>query len=275
MVRELTVQWKAYGALVGSWNMLVYGTAIFVMVKISGDAKVATSKLAFALYFLGLAGLLFGWSHHTYLIPNSPFIRNLGYIISMTELIVLAKIIWDWRRTLSAYTKYRHLFGYHFLFASEIWIFLNLIVALAISVPAVNLITHGTHITVAHAMGTTIGINTMILLASVFYIIEDLAGSRLRAEHALPLRIGFLLTNASLLVFWLALIAAGLGKANYSGASFQEMMTTIRPYLLIFAGSGVGVMLGMWIVVGVGLRLIFLTGYPRGRTVPKSVRAHA
>lgn len=64
----------------------------------------------------------------------------------------------------------------------------------------------------------------------------------------MPLRIGFLLTNASLLVFWLALIAAGLGKASYSGASFQEMMMIIRPYLLIFAGSGVGVMLGLWIV---------------------------
>lgn len=66
----------------------------------------------------------------------------------------------------------------------------------------------------------------------------------------MPLRIGFLLTNASLLVFWLALIAAGLGKANYSGASFQEMLMIIRPYLLIFAGSGVGVMLGLWIVQG-------------------------
>lgn len=122
-------------------------------------------------------------------------------------------------------------------------------------------------------MGTTIGINTMILFASVFYIIDDLAGSRLRAEHAMPLRIGFLLTNASLLVFWLALIAAGLGKANYSGASFQEMMMIIRPYLLIFAGSGVGVMLGLWIVAGVGIRMIFAIGYPRGRTVPDPVRA--
>ena len=89
----------------------------------------------------------------------------------------------------------------------------------------------------------------------------------------MPLRIGFLLTNASLLVFWLALIAAGLGKANYSGASFQEMLMIIRPYLLIFAGSGVGVMLGLWIVAGVGIRMIFAIGYPRERTVPDPVRA--
>ena len=69
--------------------MLVYGTAIFVMEKISGDEKLALSKLAFGLYFLGLANLLFGWSHHTYPIPNAPFIGYLGYIISMTELLLL------------------------------------------------------------------------------------------------------------------------------------------------------------------------------------------
>jgi nitric oxide reductase subunit B len=37
MVREIIVQWKSYGALTGSWNMLVYGTAIFVASRISED----------------------------------------------------------------------------------------------------------------------------------------------------------------------------------------------------------------------------------------------
>ena len=54
MVREVTVQWKSYGALTGSWNMLVYGTAIFLMEKIGGDEAMARSKLAFGLYFLGI-----------------------------------------------------------------------------------------------------------------------------------------------------------------------------------------------------------------------------
>ena len=41
------------------------------------------------------------------------------------------------------------------------------------SIPAFNLYTHGTQITVVHAMGTTIGINTMIVLAGVFYCLPD------------------------------------------------------------------------------------------------------
>jgi nitric oxide reductase subunit B len=257
MVRELTVQWKANGSLVGSWNMLVYGTAIFVMGKISGDDKVAHSKLAFAVYFLSLTNLMFNWSHHTYPIPSSPFIRNLGYAVSMTELLLLWKIMWDWRHTLSAYRKHRHRTGYIFLFVSEIWVFLNLALALAISVPAVNLITHGTHITVAHAMGSTIGINSMILLASVFYMAETRLGAELPAALAATVRSGLWITNASLAVFWLALIAAGLGKGTYAGGSFPEMMELIRPYLLVFAMSGAGVMLGLLLIVIPGARLIY------------------
>ena len=101
MVRELSVQWKAYGALVGSWNMLVYGTAIFVAVKVSGDETLAVSKMAFGLYFLGLTNLIFGWAHHIYLVPSAPWIRHLSYLVSMTELFVLGKIIWDWRASVT------------------------------------------------------------------------------------------------------------------------------------------------------------------------------
>ena len=136
IVRELTVQWKAYGSLVGSWNMLVYGTAIFVMSRITGNDKAALSKTAFALYFIGLTNLMFGWSHHNYPIPNAPFIRNLGYLVSMTELLLLGKIIHDWRHTLSTYRMHKHRQAYGFLFAGECWVFLNLILALIISVPA-------------------------------------------------------------------------------------------------------------------------------------------
>jgi nitric oxide reductase subunit B len=260
IVRELTVQWKAYGALVGSWNMLVYGTAIFVMCRISGDDGAARSRLAFALYFLGLVGLMFGWAHHSYPIPNAALIRNVGYAVSMSELLVLGRIIWTWRHTLSTLRRYRHRNAYRFLFASECWIFLNLILALIISVPAANLVTHGTHITVAHAMGSTIGINTMILLASVFFIVEDRLGARLPPIFAMPVRAGYWLANGALLVFWLALIAAGLGKGTYAGGSFPEMMASIRPYLLVFLTSGVTLATGLLLVLVPAICLIQAPG---------------
>ncbi len=249
IVREITIQWKAYGSLVGSWNMLVYGTAIFVMQKISGDPGVGTSRTAFFLYFLGLANLMFGWAHHTYIVPASPWIRHLAYFISMTELLVLAKIIWSWKSTLSQAKKYHHQAAYQFMLASEIWIFFNLTLAILISIPAINLFTHGTHITVAHSMGSTIGINTMILLASVFFILQGDPAKQ--ADHP-AFKSGIWLSNLALLVFWWSLILAGYTKGKLSFTtelSFQEIMDEVLPYLMTFTVAGIALFMGIALIV--------------------------
>lgn len=256
MVREIMVQWKSYGALTGSWNMLVYGTALYLATKISGCDKYARSKLAFGLYFLGLFNLMFGWAHHTYLVPSDPWIRTFAYFVSMTELFIFGKIIWDWRSSLEDWQKHRHCNAYRFLFAADIWVFANLGLALVISVPAFNLFTHGTHITVAHAMGSTIGINLMILLASVFYVIREELPSEVHARCSKQLRGGFLMVNISLAVFFAALILAGIAKGRYDGGSFQEMMLSIRPFLIAFTVSGVTMMIGFWIILWHGFRLV-------------------
>jgi nitric oxide reductase subunit B len=255
MIREIIVQWKSYGALTGSWNMLVYGTAIYVASRIAGSEETAKSKLAYSLYFLGLFNLMFGWAHHTYLVPSQTWIRTFAYGVSMTELLILGKILWDWRASLQTYQKNKFCNAYRFLFAADIWVFINLILALLISVPAFNLITHGTHITVAHAMGSTIGINTMILLASVFYVIREELPLEVHAGCTRQVQIGYWTANISLAVFFTALILAGLGRGLYTGATFQDMMLQIRPFLLIFAVSGVSLMLGIWIVLWHAFRL--------------------
>ncbi|MCH8248547.1 MAG: cbb3-type cytochrome c oxidase subunit I [Proteobacteria bacterium] len=256
MVREIIVQWKSYGALTGSWNMLAYGTALYLATRISGCEKYSRSRLAFSLYFLGLFNLMFGWAHHTYFVPSEPWIRTFAYFVSMTELFIFGKIIWDWRASLEDWQKNRHCNAYRFLMAADVWVFVNLGLALVISVPAFNLFTHGTHITVAHAMGTTIGINIMILLASVFYVIREELPNEIHARCSSQLRTGFWLANISLAVFFVALILAGIGKGVYDGTSFQEMMTGIRPFLFAFTLSGVTMMIGFWVILWHGFRLM-------------------
>jgi len=273
MVRELIVQWKSYGALTGSWNMLVYGTALYVATRIGQDDTPARSKLAFGLYFLGLFNLMFGWAHHTYLVPSETWIRTFAYFVSMTELFIFGKIIWTWRSSLECWQKNQYCAAYRFLFAADIWVFANLALALIISVPAFNVITHGTHITVAHAMGSTIGINTMVLLASVFYVIRVELPQETHAKCSAPIRLGFWVANLSLAVFFSALILAGIGKGLYDGASFQEMMQTIRPFMLVFAVSGVSLMIGLWIVLWHAFRLIGLVQESAVETVAIPQRA--
>jgi nitric oxide reductase subunit B len=249
LVRDVTVQWKAMGSMVGSWNMLVYGTAFFIMEKISGNDKVTRSPATFFFYFLSLTNLMFNWGHHTYIVPASPWIKNISYFISMTELLILGNIIFFWRHSLSKAKRNFHILSYRFLSIADAWIFLNLVLAIIISVPEINYYTHGTHITVAHAMGTTIGINTMILFASFFFIADQELvspkGFRLKI-----IRSGFWIVNGSLFLFWLSLIGSGVVKAieKERNTSFQQTMMNLSPWFHAFLIAGIAVFMGICMI---------------------------
>ncbi len=239
-LKEITVQWKSNGAMVGAWNQMIYGTSLYLMVKISGDENIAKGKTAFFFYMLGLTNLMFNWGHHIYNVPTAAWIRDTSYIISMTEWVFLIRMIQSFKKTLEQRAKLRHLLTYRFIIAAEFWVFMNLLLTLSISVPAINLYTHGTHITVAHAMGATIGINTMILLASFTYIlkIDDLKGRVSRF-----LSFSYWLSQFSLSCFWIALIVAGLIKGYRTVEScklnFQEIMEPVLRVMKVFSYAGV------------------------------------
>jgi len=248
-LRELTIQWKANGATVGAWNQMIYGTSLYLMVKISGDEKKAQGKTVFFFYLLGLTNLMFNWGHHIYNAPAASWIRDTSYIISMTEWVFLIRMIQGFRNTLEEGRRLKHLITYRFIIASEFWVFANLLLTLAMSVPAINRYTHGTHITVAHSMGATIGINTMILLASFSYILGiDQKSDRLRKT----IGVNFWLCQVSLFVFWIALIAAGVIKGYRSVVlnmtSFQEIMLPVMPALKAFSVAGIGVVISLVII---------------------------
>lgn len=228
-IKDLSVQWKSYGSFIGSWNMLVYGIAIYVMSKIKNDMSLARGKLVFFFYFLGLTNLMFGWAHHTYIVPMQPWIRYVAYGVSMTEWILLAYIIFQWKNSINIENKQGYSMSYLFLVLADFWVFLNLILALLFSIPAINFFTHGTHITVAHSMGTTIGINTTILLASIFFIISK-SGARYRI-NSLVITKAFKLFKISLFMFWVLLLVAGIKKSYWmyftKNILFSEMQDSL------------------------------------------------
>ncbi|MCP2025305.1 nitric oxide reductase subunit B [Flavobacterium sp. HSC-32F16] len=247
IIGDMTVQWKSYGAMVGSWNMLIYGSSIYLMDKISEDKKNSSSITAFLIYFLGLFNLMFNWGHHIYSLPTAPYIRYISYGVSMTELLLLGRMIYYWKSTLSTAKKYRHEVPYKFLLAADIWIFIMLAQAIIMSIPAFNLYTHGTHITVAHSMGTTIGINSMLLMAFVYDILgkNQLTKSRL-------FKIGYIMVNASLIVFWLSLMTAGILRGfwqmDHSQNAFSQMMSILAPFFISFSLSGIALAIGFYLL---------------------------
>lgn len=248
IIRELTIQWKSYGALTGSWNMLVYGIALWLMAKMKNDARYARSGIAFALYFLGLTNLMFGWGHHTYPVPAAPWIREIAYLVSMSELLILGKIIFDFSKNSDENIRNENVMAFRMIKSADFWVFFNLVLALIISVPYFNQFTHGTHITVAHAMGTTIGINTFILFSALFYM-KGKATSR-RDNFV---RISFYILNFSLALFLFSFIMAGIEKSwwqfHHPEITFRQMQSSLWPWFATMLVAGTGLVYGLGVLV--------------------------
>lgn len=240
-ITDMTIQWKVNGSLVGSWNQILYGTAFFLMDRIENSNNVGRSKLAFGMFFLGLINLMFNWGHHIYTLPTASYIRYIGYAVSMTEWVFFIKIIYTWKQSINTIQKNYHYFPYRFIMAADIWVFLNMGQAILMSIPAINIYTHGTHVTVAHAMGTTIGINSMILFAACFEFLNYKKASD--KPNSKILTWSFWVLQASLLIFWLSLNMAGIKKAIWqmseNQTSYSKMMDSLYPYFTSFFAAGV------------------------------------
>jgi len=251
-ITDMTIQWKVNGSLVGSWNQILYGTAFFLMDRIENSTNVGRSKLAFGMYFLGLINLMFNWGHHIYTLPTASYIRYVGYVVSMTEWVFFIRIIYSWKQSISTIQKNYHYFPYRFIMAADIWFFINMGQAILMSIPAINIYTHGTHVTVAHAMGTTIGINSMILFAACFEFLNYKKASD--KPNAKILTWSFWVLQTSLLVFWLSLNMAGVKKAIWqmseNQTSYSKMMDSLYPYFTSFFAAGVGLSISLAILAG-------------------------
>lgn len=249
-VRDTTVQWKALGSMVGSWNMLVYGTSLYVMEQLKKDPRISRSPISFLFFFLGFINLMFNWGHHTYIVPAAPWVKTVAYAISMTELLLFGQIVVKFRKTLSQLQKTYHSLPYRLLSFADVWIFLNLGVSITISIPALNYYTHGTHITVAHAMGTTIGINTMLLFAILLHILQQQKPQLLERKKKWIGR-GVTITNIALIFFWASLIGSGLVKISgkLHNKAFAQIMKASQPFFKLFTASGAFILIGLTILI--------------------------
>src|SRR5690606_13697547 len=187
--------------------------------------KYSFSNIAFWLYFLGLFNLMFNWGHHIYTLPTQPYVKHIAYVVSMTELFIFGRMIYMWKSSVNDAKKHFHIGSYRFLIAADVWVFLTLGLAILMSIPALNIYMHGTHVVVAHTMGATIGINSMLLLAFTYDIFgNETTGQKIE-------KYGFWLINGSLVVFWTALTIAGFTKSywqfNSPGIAYGEMIAQL------------------------------------------------
>lgn len=114
-IKEMTIQWKSNGSMVGACNQMIYGTAIYLMIKISGDEKTANTRKVYFTFFLSLNNLIFNGDHRIYNLPAASWIRCVSYGISMTEWILLINIMQGFKHKLKERNKYLILINYKFL----------------------------------------------------------------------------------------------------------------------------------------------------------------
>ncbi len=122
-IQNMALQWKSGGSYVGAWNMLVYGTSLYIAEQTTQNNLSARSPKAFFFYFLGLTNLMFGWAHHVYLLPTAPWLRYLAYAISMTEWLVLWSILKEFKSKMQQQVVHPHPITEKILHLSSFWVF--------------------------------------------------------------------------------------------------------------------------------------------------------
>ncbi len=257
---DLRLQWKATGTLVGSFNLLVYGTLYYVGEKLSGDKDYAYSKMAYALFGVGLLNSFTNFAHHTYHVPQSEVVKWISFIVSMTEALILIRIISDIARMSSRRKGDPFNSTRCFIVAAKWWTCAMLFTSLLLSVPPLNALVHGTHVVTAHAMGTEIGIDSMVLFAAVSWILSEVLTRRTGADAVLHSpRMRFLIVGlnvmAGALIVWLHISGIIVGYTRYQLLPPPEWLQSCNYY--VFASAGCGTALFLFALVATWLRIAF------------------
>lgn len=222
VIRDIALQWKSYGTLIGSWNMLIYGAALWAGSRLLKDLPKRPGRLEWALFGLALLNSLTNFAHHTYHLPMSLAIRKFSFVVSMSEAIILAKVLFDLMRAIvdrRAAQEASKTMPRLFLSSATFWNAINLMLALAISIPAINGLTHGTYVTVAHVMGSMIGINTFLLIAAIALVLSQRSGNMCLSPPR-GCKVRFIVANLSLALFLGCLFRLGIerGLAQLAGS---------------------------------------------------------
>ncbi len=251
-VADLQVQWKSCGALVASFNQMVYGTLLYIGERVTRDRRAGQSKPAFALLGLGLLNSLTNYVHHTYHLPQDSAAKWIAFVVSMAEVIILWGLLADLVRKIRtkhsihsrSATSIHFVTSTRFFALSKNWNCCLLPLALLISIPPLNAVIHGTHVVMAHGMGSELAIDTYILLGAFAWLLTQVFPKREVIESVIDgpaIRRHIRRLNAGLIVLvgCLLLNGLGVGITRYLGMAAPEWMDAF-PIFFVLSGLTVG-----------------------------------
>ena len=248
-VQDLQVQWKATGTLVGSFNLFVYGSIIYIGERISRDARYGHSRLAYALFAVSLLNSFTNFAHHSYHLPQDHIVKWISFVVSMLEITILCRAVYELWRLVNTTDEQAFCAARGSFAASKYWTVFILLSSVLISIPPLNALIHGTYVVTGHAMGATIGIDTMILLGAVIWILSEhlqaregeLASAVLHTAGVKGIVVGLNLSVAAL-VLWLHVsgVITGVTRAGFSPGETYVPPTWLANWNgVLFAATGV------------------------------------
>jgi len=263
---DMRLQWKATGTLVGSFNLFVYGALYYVGVKLSGNESYAHSRLAYALFAVGLLNSFTNFAHHTYHLPQSHTVKWISFVVSMAEILLLTRVVWDIAAMVKSKRPSPPCGIQLFIKATKWWTGFILVSAILISIPPINSLIHGTRLVMGHAMGAEIGIDAMALFAAITWILIEILQRRGASSDTLTSRsylrwiIGFNIGVAGL-VGWLTVSGIGTAIYRYDGLATPRWIVVGGPFVFVVSGLIAANYLGR--LIAVWLRVLFQRGGPR------------
>lgn len=243
-IKDLQVQWKSCGTLVGSFNFMMYGSLTYVGERLSGDKKYAQSPVAFWLFGVGCLNSFTNFVHHTYHLPQTDVVKWVAFVVSMAEVIILVKLMLDMGKMLKTRQGSMPFCGRGgWLGMAKWWTIFMLFTSIVISIPPLNTLIHGTQLVMGHAMGATVGIDTLVLLGTASWLVVELRGSAVlpRIDAALTKKMIWLISGSlAVMVVWLSVAGYVHGTSRYNGEATPQWVSGSR-WLLPVVGSALGV----------------------------------
>lgn len=220
VARALTIEWHALDTSFAGFNTALYGLAVLLTAR-PGRGRPLRSVW---LYGLAAFALLSTFGHHHYLSPQPQALKLTAFVASM---LGVASFLRHSRALRRGKGREDHSPGAPLFRSAKVWTVFAVGSGILLAIPQVNLILHGTHAVVGHAMGAMIGVNVMIVLGGLMTARAEGGGLDAAASRDVRQLVrGF---DVVLGLFVATLFVAGLVKGFMRmDASFREYQPIVR-----------------------------------------------
>jgi nitric oxide reductase subunit B len=154
--RDLAVQWQGIDTMIGGWNAMLYGVGAMMIAPVGKPSRMLRN----VLFIVAASGLLLTFSHHHYQSPQATWLKDVAFLSSLLAAVAFVHHFRTWRRAAPAETKLTVLLG-----IAERWTLFSVATGFLMALPMLNVLMHGTYVVVAHAMGSMIGVNAILIFA--------------------------------------------------------------------------------------------------------------